>query len=126
MDYALGASAIAPPSEIGKERIRQVLTVLDEIVAGAGADKVANCVYVDTESDMVICLGGQALVKLGVSKSRLREGTSATSIAIRELGWEFPESLVLGEAQNFQDAGSTWGSALEAATAVAARYGVTR
>lgn len=127
MSDALAEAVQVDPSSITDEK---VMKTLKEVVAANPdriyeapehqlADDPSSCFYVHTDDltgDPVApgCLVGQVLNRLGLSLDRLAEleGHDAYQ-AVAALGLPLSDRTVdaLGQVQNVQDSGQTWGEA---------------
>lgn len=94
------------------DAIREVASSAPEYVYKIPDSTTLYCLYFDHDGNPS-CLIGQALAKCGLTKEDVTEGASAFKV-LAEKGIDDVVAAAAEIAQDKQDNGETWGSALEA------------
>ena len=112
------------------KNFEETLELLESVVAENGTDfvypdewkdSIGTCLYVKPDGSGPACIVGNVLHRAGVPLDELSqmEGQAADTVSGR-YGFDSEASMLLWRAQDEQDAGNTWGDALEFAKTQAA------
>ena len=94
------------------DAIREVASSAPEYVYKIPDSTTLYCLYFDHDGNPS-CLIGQALAKCGLTEDDVTEGSAAFDILTKN-GFGDDVARAAASAQEKQDSGETWGSALEA------------